>query len=606
MAISLIKRPIGHKIAVTAYDGSVVDSGGDAAVYTGTAHGLVDGDYIFIDSNIDAYNGFRYVDSVAYDTFKIKESENGAYIQFKQAVDITFYISVLNHYWQCVHLPIVYELESDISPNNIGEESYLPNTVVSYSNNAGYVQLNLARALSDPEELTKIELVGGTMAGVYQILTVLQPWSVVIDLVYSASYSFTGSVVVKYYDNYAINVNVYAGFESGHPWESVKPFELAATLRFIPDDDNLVKFSIAEILKGYIETRNKLDLDTLPNNTDFMVSFYIAYFETYDQSDGEEVTTLTGSVTTDTVTGYAVNAMLPFKNMNSGHMSDYVSVENYPAPWLTLFDRPIIIIDHFFDLSFINQFDGDITVTNFKSLNGIVTETEVTTLTNPGKGVLRVPLTGESGFDQYCVQASTVGQAEIPGVTSAVTLPALSTGVNIAGPDTDWTTGANPSVTLVGGVPIANLNSDKIAWAYSFVAGYEYDFILDIDYNFHGNTFAGRVIFYLLDASNNVLLTDTSGNLAPGSGTYIGPINFIAPVGSVKYAIRIITSGVFEPTSTADIDGITATQTTPTTPAVDPQIITEQICLDIISECDSTHLTNDYRLTQGGDLRELE
>lgn len=604
MAISLIKRPIGHKIAVTGYDGSVVNSTGDAAVYTGIAHGMVDGDYIFIDSNIDAYNGFRYVDSVAYDTFKIKESENGAYIEFKQAVDITFYISVLNHYWQCVHLPIVYELESDISPNNVGEESYLPNTVVSYSNNAGYVQLNLARALSDPEELTKIELVGGTMAGVYQILTVLQPWSVVIDLVYSASYSFTGSVVVKYYDNYAINVNVYAGFESGHPWESVKPFELAATLRFIPDDDNLVKFSIAEILKGYIETRNKLDLDTLPNNTDFMVSFYIAFFETYDQSDGEEVTTLTGSVTTDTVTGYAVNAMLPFKNMSSGHMSDYVSVENYPAPWLTLFDRPIIIIDHFFDLSFINQFDGDITVTNFKSLDGIVLDTEITTLTNPGKGILRVPLIGESGFDQYCVQASTVGQAEIPGVTSAVTLPVLSSGVNIAGSGANWTPGANPSISQGPGIHPAA--SDKWAISFGFVVDYAYVFTFDIDYNFDASTSNNFIVFVVLDSSNNILYSQGSTVIAPGaSGTYTGPVSFVAPVGAVKYGFYIFSQGEFGSYS-VDIDSITATQTTPTTPAVDAQIITEQICLDVISECDSTHLINDYRLTQGGDLRELE
>lgn len=603
MAISLIKRPIGHKIAVAAHDGSVVDSAGDAAVYTGSAHGLVDGDYIFIDSNIDAYNGFRYVDSVSYDTFKIKESENGEYIQFKQAVDITFYISVLNHYWQCVHLPIVYELESDISPSNVDEESYLPNTVVSYSNNAGYVQLNLAQALSDPEELTKIELVGGTMAGVYQILTVLQPWSVVIDLVYSASYSFTGSVVVKYYDNYAINVNVYAGFESGHPWESVKPFELAATLRFIPDDNNQVKFSIAEILKGYIETRNKLDLDTLPNNTDFMVSFYIAYFETYDESDGEEITTFTGSVTTDTVTGYAVNAMLPFKNMNSGHMSEYVSVENYPAPWLTLFDRPIIIIDHFFDLSFINQFDGDITITNFKSLDGVVLETEITTLTNPGKGILRVPLAGESGFDQYCVQASTVGQPEIPGVTSAITLPPLSSGVNIAGPNTNWVTGANPSLSFSG---VGGKQSDVWANDYPFVAGYDYTFNPSIDFAFDANSSLCRIRFHLLNSSNVIVLNINFDFLPGATGTLTTPILFEGISGAVKFGFSVISTSLLSVTENFDINSITATQTTPATPAVEAQIITEQLCLDVISECDSTHLTNEYRLTQGGDLRELE
>lgn len=603
MAISLIKRPIGHRISSQQLIDTPINSGGDLLFQIIAGHGYSTGQWIYVDSEVDSYNGFKVITVITFQNFKISDYPGGPFTQYIKTVTVDFYESILDHYWQCVHLPIVYELESDIFPNNIDEESYVPNTVVSYSDNAGYVQLNLAQALSDPEELTKIELVGGTMAGVHQILTVLQPWSVVIDLVYSSSYSFSGSVVVKYYDNYAINVNVYAGLESGHPWEDVKPFELAATLRFIPDDDNLVKFSIAEILKGYIETRNKLDLDTLPNNTDFMVSFYIAYFETYDESDGTEVTTFTGPVTTDTVTGYAVNAMLPFKNVHSGHMSDYVSVENYPAPWLTLFDRPIVIIDHFFDLSFINQFDGDITVTNFKSLNGIVTETEVTTLTNPGKGILRVPLMGESGFDQYCVQASTLGQAEIPGVTSSVTLPSLSSGVNIAGPYTNWTTGANPSVSLNGS---GGKRADVWANNYAFTEGYTYDFTPDLDYSFGASSSLCRIFFVILDSSNNQLFSQTFDFLPGDSGTLNTPITFLAIPGMVKYGFYMSTTSAVSTNNSFDIDAITATQTTPSTPAVDPQIITEQICLDVISECDSTHLTNEYRLTQGGDLRELE
>lgn len=604
--VSLLKRPIGHKLNVQSQQGTAFDYAGDVGIYTGTAHGLSDGDYVYVESNIDSYNGFKYVDSVNYDTFKLKESENGAYVPFKQAVDLNFYISVLNHYWQCVHLPIVYELASDISPNNTGEETYQPNTVVSYSNNAGYVQLNLSQALSNPVELGKIELVGGPLAGVYQIITVVNAWSVVIDLVYSASYSFSGSVITKYYDNYAINVDVFAGFEAGHPWEAEKPFELAATLRFIPDSDNTVKFSIAEILKGYIENRNKLDLDTLPNNTDFMVSFYIAYYETYDQSDGEEITTFTGDITTDEVIGFAVNAKLEFKNLNSGHMSDYVSTENYPSQWLTLFDRPMIVIGQFFDISFINPFDSDVVITNFKSLEGIVTDTDITTLSGVGKGIIRVPLTGEEAYDQYCVQASTPGSSEIPGVTEPLTLPALSSGVNIAGAGTNWTTGSNPSITLTGGGPPAPVNSDIISWVYAFIPGYEYDFVLDLDYAFDTNTLLANIFFVVLDNSNNELLTYPSSDLSTSSGTYVGPINFIAPVGAIKYGFRISTFGALSPTSTIDIDNIIATETGPTTPAVDPQIITEQICIDVIAECDSTFLNDEYRATQDNNLRLLE
>lgn len=600
--LSLIKRPIGHKLDVQAQQGTAINQAGDVGIYTGTAHGLSDGDYVYVDSNIDSYNGFKYVDSVAYDTFKLKESENGDYVPFKQAVTINFYISVLNHYWQCVHLPIVYELESDIFPNNTNEESYQPNTVVSFSNNAGYVQLNLSNALSDPEELTKIELVGGTMSGVYQIITVLQPWSVVIDLAYSAGYSFTGSVVVKYYDNYAVNVNVYAGFESGHPWESVKPFELAATLRFIPDSDNRIKFSIAEILKGYIETRNKLDLDTLPNNTDFMVSFYIGYFETYDQSDGEEITTFTGPMTADDAIGFATNSKLEFKNLYSGHMSDYVGNEDHLALWMTTFDRPTIVIGQFFDVSFINRFDGNIRITNFKSRAGF-TDEEVTEIVNPGKGILRIPLEGESGYVQYCIQASTVGQAEIPGVTSAITLPALASGVNIPGPNTNWATGSAPTVTLSGGSGV----SDVWANSYAFTEGYTYDLTPDIDYDFDTAN-AKLITFVLLDAANNIVYQEVF-NLAfqPNPGTFTDLITFVAPVGAVKFGFiveMIVLIG--SATVVVTINSLTGTQTTPTTPAVDPQLITEQLCIDVIAECDSTMLNDDYRQTEGNNLRALE
>jgi hypothetical protein len=55
----------------------------------------------------------------------------------------------------------------------------------------------------------------------------------------------------------------------------VKPIAKVTTLKFTPDDDGNAKFSISEIVRSYLITRNKLDLNTLPNNTDFSTSFYI-------------------------------------------------------------------------------------------------------------------------------------------------------------------------------------------------------------------------------------------------------------------------------------------------------------------------------------------
>ena len=139
--ITVISRPIGHKLTEQELDGVVTDQSGEALVTTEFAHGLVDGDYIYIQSNIESYNGFKYVDQTAYNTFLIKNSPTVAVV-FKQQADITYRISVLQHGFQCVHLPIVYELESDLYPVNQGEEDYAypSRIVVSSSDNNGYTQ----------------------------------------------------------------------------------------------------------------------------------------------------------------------------------------------------------------------------------------------------------------------------------------------------------------------------------------------------------------------------------------------------------------------------------------------------------------------------------
>jgi len=602
VGLTILRQPLGHKLSDSDIDAVIIDDGqGNALVYTGFAHALNDGDYIYIQSNFDAYNGYKYVDSISYDSFRIKNSVNSDNIAFVQDADITYRVSVLNHGWLCVHLPIVYEIESDLYPVN-GDPDYAPNTVISQSDENGYTRLELSAALEDPTVLAKIEFVGtGELAGVYKILTVYQPWSIVIDLAYSASNSFTGYVIVKYYDNYCVNVRVYAGLSATHRWESLKPIELAATLQYVPDADNKVKFDISEILRSYIETRNNLTLDTLPNNLDFMVSFYIQYFESYDVSDGEEVTTEEGDVTTDDFTGYAVNAKLPFKSESISHLSDYVNEDVFLARWLTLQDRPIAIVDRFFDLSFINQFaQVDLNVIIDKYLTGLLVSQETLVIENPGYGVIRVPITPITGTDEYCVEVHTDGIPASGGVTSAITLPALSLGVNIAGPDTDWTTGANPSVTLSGSV--GTHSSDKWANDYAFVEDYDYEFTINLDHDATIN-----MIFYILDSGNNVLYSDTAQAIGAGPDNFV--FDFTAIPGMVKYSVVVYHINI-GPTSAKnnDINTITATQTTPVIPEVPSQQITERICIDILEECESTFIpsTDDIRLTEDGDFRILE
>lgn len=561
MAIELISRPIGHKLGTSDIDANIYDDGtGDAYVYVGTGHGLSDGDYVFIDSDFDRYNGYFLVDSVSYDYFKIKVGTE--YVEYIQDASIVYRVASLNHGYQCVHLPIVYELKSNLWPNNIAEETYTPVTVFTQENVNGYTKLNLSTAISGLTDLNYIELIGGSVPGAYQIIDVVQPWAIVINLAYSASNTF--SQVVNYYNTYAINVNVYAGYAPGHRWEAIKPYELAATLKLIPDSEGKVKFSIAEILKGYIKTRNNLTLDTLPNNTDFSVGFYIAYFETYDQSDGTEISTFTGTVTTDSFEGTAINAMLPFKSIDSGFMSEYIQ-----GQWLTTMARPVAFVDRYFDISFLNIYDYfDIQILN----NGVL----FMTIPNPGSGVIRVGFTPETGVVEYCLKAMIDGSISPDQID-------LATGVNELPGTADWTISSTPSASPGG----AFVSAKRLTYTYAFIPELSYTFTFN-----YTRSGAGSLQFLVFDEDGNIVVTDN--NIFGSAGTGNSSAAFTSTSAMRKVAFT------FTGNITITINSITVTAS-----ATDVEL-TETICIDVIDECSPSYINDNLRITEGGDFRELE
>ena len=567
MAIELIKSPVGHKLSPVVIEATIIDDGtGEALVYTQTSHALSDGEYVYIQSNFDSYNGFKYVDSIAYDSFKIRDSENSDPVSYIQDAEIEYQVSVLDHGFQCVHLPIVYELKSDIYPNNIPEETYQPNTVTTfYESDGGNTLIVLTYDLNNPAEFDKIQFVGtGPLSGVYKILEVAQPYAIVIDLPYDAGYDMSGYIIVKYYDNYAINVNVYAGYPDEHRWNSIKPFELAATLKFVPDEDGNVKFSISEVLRAYVNNRNNLTLDTLPNNTDFSVAFYISYFETYDESDGEDITTYSSDVVEDDFIGYALNSKLEFKSESIGHMSEYIDAENNFAKWLTIFENPIIMVGKFFDLSFLNQYNGfDILIKK----DGI----DYLNITNPGAGIIRVPVEAEVGEEEICLVAYITGESEI----------SLSQFTNNPGAGTDWTVGNNPTVS-------GSAQTDILYLDYNFIEGVVYTLTSVF-------TQSGSVTFsFNLNIYNDAFSVQHSGINNTPSGQETVSVSFTAGSNDKKIGFRK-SFGIGS--STVIINSLNI--------SIDEQQVTEEICLTVLAECDDTFIEG-ARLLEDGNLRLLE
>jgi len=477
MAVTILERPEGHILSATANTANVYESygAGDAQFVAPTVHGLVDGDFIYAESDIEDYAGFWYVDAISTGIFKIKPYANGDYVQFINAGTITWYAYTLTHGWSAVHLPITYRLSTNLYPTNSSDTT---RNISSTQNANGYTVILLSGSLGsavNSYDFVRLTLPSDTeLSGVYQILEFISPTVMIINLAYDSGNNFTGATALKEYNNYNIVVRVYAGINSSHQWTAQKPYELAATLLFTPGDNNEVFFSINEILKSYIETRNNLTLGTLPNNIDFWTNFYIETAESYDDSDGYTFGTYTSNYTSDQANfeGTAVNADLEFKNLYSGYLSPYLMTNN-TAKFLTLFTIPVLFScgddtpDCYSDISYlITDLYPSVSIKKDFYLNGVQEATTTTSLGELDPGVYRTELEADCDYDRV----------DLTLISNDVSVSNLfADGSQEVTGSVDWVVDA----IFFGGYSQVTLTSaqgsEQIGFPYNFLAGREYD-----------------------------------------------------------------------------------------------------------------------------------
>lgn len=389
MAAVITDRPLGHKVTTSAMV-TISNQGGKAGFLDPLS--LSTGDYVYIKGNVENYNGFWYVNK-PFGIVTLKRNSLASAIDHIVDANVTVY-KTLPVSWSCIHLPIIYKIESDYFPTNAND----PIVSISASGPVGNYFAVTHSALSGADALLPLDFV--SLNNGESILQVMQVVSTTITVL---NFDGSGSLInmQKYRNNYHVIIKVYAGLDTGHAWISQKPYELAATLKFIPDNNNEVVFSINEILKSYIETRNNTLLATLPNNIDFFTQFYITSQEAYDESNGTDITINYESESDDksNFQGVASNSILEFKNRYSGFLSEYlVDTSLTGSKFLTLFDTPTIFEDKYFDISFITNFNTALTLRKDwvdKDDNVIYTSDE--TITNYSKGVYRLPLIIEHG-----------------------------------------------------------------------------------------------------------------------------------------------------------------------------------------------------------------
>jgi hypothetical protein len=429
MAVSVLERPLGHifNSASELSVESITNSSGDALV-TDTTHGLTDGDYVYIKSPIEAYCGFWYIDQQSTSTFKIKRSSGADFQAYvKDATSTTrYYVVTASHNWNCVHLPIVYKLSNTAWPTNSIDTA---RTMIAVEDYNGYTRLTFSGALksSEPDALEFIEISGTTnYDGVYQILYNDGVSLFYIDLPYSAAVdtALTNATAQYYYNNYHIKVQVWGGLNLGHRYYAQEPYELLATLDLVPDENNEVKFSIHEILKENIAIKNNLQLSTLPNNLDAFTQFFIKYAEVYDDSDGTTLSTSTVTYTSDLslFEGRAVNAILPFKNVYSGALSEYIS-EDANQKFLTDFETPVLFEGKYFDLSLLWEGDVSLFFRLQYYLNGVLQSTvNDSSFDCFYTGVYRISIASNCNYNRVDVTGIQSGTSTVKTETKTITI----------------------------------------------------------------------------------------------------------------------------------------------------------------------------------------
>lgn len=354
MGLSILERPIGVGLGSSISAIIEQDYIGVATVKTTAPHKLIEDNYVYVKCRVEDYNGFWQIHIVDGFHFFLKNPD-GSYVPYFVDASITYNPQTFTHGWSCVELPIVYKIQSDLFPQNNFDT---PTTINAFNDTNGFLVLELNTSIPC-DSLEYLQITGGTdgLAGIYQILEMIDNQTPLINLPFSDDFVSAGHTVTKYYSNYHAKVNIYSGLNSNHTFAVKKPYELAATLRLIPDSNNEIKFSINEILRSYINLTNNLLLGSLPNNIDAYTQFYIGIIESYDNSDGYTVMTQESAESIDqsNFEGFAVNAMLEFKNIQSGYLTDYIMGRNKIALFLTLFATPVLFFGCYHDMSMIND-----------------------------------------------------------------------------------------------------------------------------------------------------------------------------------------------------------------------------------------------------------
>lgn len=435
MSLSVVKRPQGYVLDTTLVTSTSISTAGSDVVVTKNAHGLVTGDIIYVTSGESEFLGYWYVSILGVNTFNLREYATAAnltaiLIGVNPLKNISWYKSVSTHKWNCVHLPIIYKLKSDIWPINGADTA---RTITTFSNYNGYTYIVASgdiKATGTASSLEQVVLSGTSVDGIYKIIQWFSDTNFVINLPYSAGNTLSSGTVQYNYYNYHARIKIFAGLDTSLSFHAKNDYVQVAEVRCVPDSTGVIILNIAEYVKKQINIlTNDPSKYPMPHNLDAFCNFYITYAESYDDSNGYVVSQFTSSYTSDlgTYFGCALNAKLPFKTRSSGAMSQYVTnvaiaTLGIKGKFLTAFTRPVLFPGKYFDISFLATNTG----TGFFLrreiyLAGVLKDVQYDAIPAIGEGVYRMPIS-RSGWSEDRIDITVFNTTSSIALTETLTI----------------------------------------------------------------------------------------------------------------------------------------------------------------------------------------
>ena len=192
--------------------------------------------------------------------------------------------------WSSSELPLQYELDTDLFPiNKVDAASTIASLVYNTAVLGVVITFNAAHSYLALDTIT-IKDTNTSLDGGNFTIKAVDAVTVTIDF-YTTESSNTGTAL-KYYNNYKGLIKVFAGAPDQHPYnlDGSKPLREIGIIEVDFKDDGTNNIGLANV-NAYVKADITPQFDTVENTHYGWGSFSIQFAESYDVSDGNNVTT---------------------------------------------------------------------------------------------------------------------------------------------------------------------------------------------------------------------------------------------------------------------------------------------------------------------------